>query len=110
MQTALHAEALPELDEVGLLKHPQQWNEQVAEELARMSGIAELSHDHWLVIFALRDYFKKFGVAPAMKHVCSSFQKESLWVHDLFGSCLNAWCVAGLPDPGEEAKSYLSDM
>jgi len=28
--------------------------------------------------------------------------------HMLFPSCLAAWRIAGLPDPGEEAKAYLS--
>jgi len=27
-----------------------------------------------------------------------------------FTTCLGAWRVAGLPNPGEEAKSYLNDM
>jgi len=110
METALQSFPLPELDEGGLIRDPKIWNERVAEELARMLDIDELNADHWRVIHALRDYYNQYGVAPAMKHVCKSFNKDSLWVHDLFGSCLNAWCVAGLPDPGEEAKSYLSDM
>jgi tRNA 2-thiouridine synthesizing protein E len=45
-----------------------------------------------------------------MSAVCHRLGKEKFWVHDLFQSCLNAWRVAGLPNPGEEAKSYLSDM
>jgi len=45
-----------------------------------------------------------------MKNVCRRHDKATNWVHDLFGTCLNAWRVAGLPNPGEEAKSYLSDM
>jgi tRNA 2-thiouridine synthesizing protein E len=31
-------------------------------------------------------------------------------VNDLFGYCLVAWRVAGLPNPGEEARSYLGSM
>lgn len=110
METASHPCILPARDEHGLLLHPEQWNESVAEDMARQLGIDNLSPDHWLVIYALRDYFKKFGVAPAMMNVCRSYARDKLWVHDLFHSCLNAWRVAGLPDPGEEAKSYLSDM
>ena len=98
------------LDEDGLLLNPEQWTESVAEELAHKIGIEEMSPDHWLVIYALRDYFSKFGVAPAMNNVCRTYDKDKLWVHNLFATCLNAWIVAGLPNPGEEAKSYLSDM
>jgi tRNA 2-thiouridine synthesizing protein E len=28
-------------------------------------------------------------------------------VKQLFGGCLSLWRVAGLPDPGEEARAYL---
>lgn len=98
------------LDEDGLVLNPELWNEAVAEQLAFNVGIEEMTADHWLVVDALRDYFAKFGVAPAMNNVCRSFEKDKLWVHNLFATCLNAWIVSGLPNPGEEAKSYLSDM
>ncbi|MFK5914454.1 MAG: TusE/DsrC/DsvC family sulfur relay protein [Woeseiaceae bacterium] len=98
------------LDDDGLLLNPEQWTESIAVDLAYKIGIEEMSPDHWLVVYALRDYFSKFGVAPAMNNVCRSYDKDKLWVHDLFVTCLNAWIVSGLPNPGEEAKSYLSDM
>lgn len=99
-----------EFDEDGLLKHPPQWNEAVAEEIAHREGIATLTEGHWQVIRALREHYVRFGVAPAMSHVCHALGHERQWVHDLFGTCLGAWRVAGLPNPGEEAKAYLSDM
>jgi len=61
------------------------------------------------VIHALREHYARFGVAPAMSQVCRRQHREPNWVHNLFHTCLNAWRVAGLPNPGEEAKSYLSD-
>jgi len=100
-----------EFDEDGLLlKYPEQWNEAVAEEIARRDGIGPLTEEHWQVIRALRKHYAKFGVAPAMSHICHNQGKDKYWVHSLFHSCLGAWRVAGLPDPGEEAKTYLSGM
>jgi len=110
MQTAIKTALLPEVDEDGLLLDPIQWDKTMAEGLAHMMGIDKLSYEHWLVIHSLRHYFNEFGVAPAMITVCHHHHKDGLWIHNLFGTCLNAWRVAGLPDPGEEAKSYLSDM
>ena len=101
---------LPATDEHGLLKDPHHWNEAVARELAARDGIDELTADHWTIIRALREYYAKFGVAPAMSNICRPYGQDWHWVHDLFHTCLGAWRVAGLPDPGEEAKSYLSDM
>ncbi|MFP3873586.1 MAG: TusE/DsrC/DsvC family sulfur relay protein [Thiohalophilus sp.] len=101
---------LPEMDEAGLIVDPAQWSEATANIIAEQLKVAPLTDNHWLVIYSLRDYYKKFGVAPAMNSVCHRLGKEKFWVHDLFQSCLNAWRIAGLPDPGEEAKSYLNDM
>lgn len=110
MTAAVQTPLLPDLDEDGLIVDPGLWNEEVALAIAQGIGVAPLSDDHWLVIYALRDYYKKFGVAPAMNTICYRQGKDKHWVHDLFQTCLNAWRVAGLPNPGEEAKSYLSDM
>jgi TusE/DsrC/DsvC family sulfur relay protein len=97
-------------DEGGLLKDPSQWNETLAAEIARHDGIGQLTEEHWEIIRTLREYYEKFGVAPAMSHICHRHGKDNHWIHDLFHSCLGAWRVAGLPDPGEEAKTYLSGM
>lgn len=104
------ARTLPlfELDDDGLLKDPSSWSEVVAQEIAHLLDVGELTDDHWEVIHALREYYGKYGVAPAMIQVCRQHDRDRHWVHDLFHSCLNAWRVAGLPNPGEEAKSYLS--
>ncbi|MGD8576209.1 MAG: TusE/DsrC/DsvC family sulfur relay protein [Thiohalophilus sp.] len=110
MTTAIQSHLYPEVDENGLIIDPKQWDEELARSMAQEVGVAPLTDDHWLVIYSLRNYYKQFGVAPAMSAVCHRLGKEKFWVHDLFQSCLNAWRVAGLPNPGEEAKSYLSDM
>ena len=101
--------ALPEMDEDGLIVRPSEWNESVAKILADQIGIHTLSKDHWKVIYTLRDYYDEFGVAPAMTNICTAHGKSSNWVHSLFSTCLNAWIVSGLPNPGEEAKTYLSN-
>jgi TusE/DsrC/DsvC family sulfur relay protein len=99
-----------ELDDAGLLVDPEAWNEDVARTMAWRLGIGELGQEHWQVITALRAHYGEHGVAPVMNNICRPYGKDWHWGHELFGSCLNAWRVAGLPDPGEEAKSYLSGM
>ena len=109
MQESHSSHQLPQRDQAGLLLSHKEWSESVADGLAKSVGISELSEDHWTVIWDLQDYFHTYGVAPAMKNICHKHKHKDTWVHDLFGTCLNAWIVAGLPDPGEEAKTYLSD-
>lgn len=99
-----------QIDEYGLLKDQQNWNREVALVIAHDLGIDVLTADHWKVIDAMRLHFNRFGVAPAIHNICHTNHKTETWVHELFGSCFNAWRAAGLPDPGEEAKAYLSDM
>jgi len=99
-----------QIDESGLLKNPQDWNREIALVIAHDLGINLLTADHWKVIDAMRLHFDRFGVAPAMHNICHANHKKEEWVHELFGSCFNAWRAAGLPDPGEEAKAYLNDM
>jgi dissimilatory sulfite reductase related protein len=99
-----------EFDEDGLLKDPGQWSEGVARYIAEQDGIADLTEAHWHVIRSLRDHYEKFGVAPAMSHVCWTLGMGKFCVHDLFHTCMEAWRVAGLPNPGEEAKTYMNDM
>ena len=98
------------LDEDGLLKDFSAWNESLAEALARDSGLAALTETHWKVIRAMRQNFAKSGSAPTMHRVCRDAGVERREVNELFGYCLVAWRVSGLPNPGEEAKSYLSGM
>jgi len=98
------------LDENGLLVNPDDWNTVVARQIASQLDIPHLTNEHWKIIDALRMHYARFGVAPAMHNICQSNHKSRDWVHSHFDNCLNAWRVAGLPDPGEEAKSYLSDM
>lgn len=97
-------------DEDGLLRDPAQWSEGLASSVADSIGVGPLSLEHWKIIRALRGQFLKAGSAPAMHLVCREAGVERSRVNDLFGYCLNAWRVAGLPNPGEEGKSYLSNM
>jgi len=99
-----------EFDEDGLLKDPEQWNEALAEAIARANGIPALTEIHWKVIHSLRGHYRRFGTAPAMTHVCHMHDLGRFCGHDLFRSCLNAWRVAGLPNPGEEVKAYMSGI
>ncbi len=101
---------IPELDEYGLLVDAQQWNVPIAYWLARQNGIDNLTDQHWRFIHALRGYYFKYSFPPAISVICRREGMDNHCVQRLFCTCLNAWRVAGLPDPGEEAKSYLSAM
>lgn len=98
----------PVFDDAGLLKNPQYWNPTLARKLASEHGIPELTEHHWAFIRQLRDYYQRFHVPPPAERICRALQLDHGCSHQLFHNCLEAWQIAGLPDPGEEAKTYLS--
>ena len=97
-------------DEDGLIRDFTSWSEPLGATLAQEAGIGQLTEAHWKIIRAMREQYAKFGFAPAMHRICRDAGIERKQVNELFGYCLVAWRVAGLPNPGEEAKSYLSSM
>ena len=58
----------PALDEEGYLVEPADWNESVAEDLARRERIA-LTDAHWVVIRFMRRYYDEHHIAPDARHV-----------------------------------------
>ena len=99
-----------QFDEYGLLIDAQAWSEQLAQVIADDNGVGTLTDAHWRIIHTLRDHYARYGAAPVMHRVCHDAGVERRRVNELFGYCLNAWRVAGLPNPGEEATSYISNM
>ncbi len=97
-----------EFDEDGFFLNPASWTPETAHLIAEMDDIAPLTPDHWVVIIYIREYYFKYGTVPLMRRVCraNNLNKDSF--HQLFGGCKRIWRVAGLPNPGEEAKAYMS--
>ena len=57
MTATLIADETVDVDAEGFLTDPAQWDEELAEEIAREAGIAELTDRHWLVIGFMRDRY-----------------------------------------------------
>jgi dissimilatory sulfite reductase related protein len=85
----------------------EQWNEPLAERIAQWEGVGPLSESHWRVVRHVRARFLALGGMPSMRRVCRATGLSREEIHGLFGGCLPVWRIAGLPNPGEEAKAYL---
>ena len=94
-------------DEEGFLLDPALWSEELARTLAAEEGLKTLTAAHWRVIGFIRDKFLRLGSLVNLRQVCRGTELGRDEVKALFGSCLTIWRIAGLPNPGEEAKSYL---
>ena len=56
------------VDDEGYLVDPADWNEALAETLARQERIV-LSDAHWAVIRYVRQYYEERGIIPDARHV-----------------------------------------
>lgn len=95
-------------DEDGFLAESGNWTPSLAEDLARQDGISNLSAKHWEVIRIVRDRYFSIGALPVMRLICRAAGLDLNRAHELFSSCRSLWRIAGLPNPGEEAKSYMN--
>jgi tRNA 2-thiouridine synthesizing protein E len=88
-------------DAEGFLLDAQQWDEQVAAEIARESGIAELNDRHWLVVRFMRDTYLKTGSAPTIRTLGKSSGVPVKELYELFprGPAKLAAKIAGIPKP-----------
>ncbi|MEO1767413.1 TusE/DsrC/DsvC family sulfur relay protein [Thiobacter aerophilum] len=55
-------------DSEGYLINPEDWSEEVAQQLAQEEGIT-LTGDHWDVLRFMRQYWSEHQVAPDVRHV-----------------------------------------
>lgn len=94
-------------DEDGFLHDPYQWNPRLAQDIAQQDGITILEYKHWLMIAALRKYYFQYHTPPAMRYICHHSHLGSSCTALFHHNAREAWRIAGLPNPGEEAKAYL---
>jgi len=95
-------------DEDGFLVDPLLWSEQMGRAIAEIRGIGPLQTGHWAVLYFVRDRYLRLGAIPPMRRICRSSALSRKDMKALFGGCLEVWRIAGLPNPGEEAKAYMS--
>ena len=89
-----------ELNEHGFLVDPDQWNDEVAQALARHAeGVAQLTRQHWTVIRTIRSFYEQHGLAPLVRVICKSTGIKLKDIYGLFpsGPANGACKVAGLP-------------
>ena len=101
MTTLEIAETTVDVDAEGFLTHPDQWNEQIAEEIARESGIPELTDRHWLVIRFMRDRYLATGTAPSIRSLGKESGVPIKELYELFpkGPAKLAAKIGGIPKP-----------
>jgi tRNA 2-thiouridine synthesizing protein E len=91
----------------GFLSDLNDWNHNVAREIARINGIV-LEEGHWEIVLFIRNYYQQFLHLPNARVFTKAIGKQlgadkgnSRYLHRLFpdGPLKYACKIAGLPKP-----------
>lgn len=96
-----------EFDSDGFLPEAGQWNVDLARRIASLDGLGSLDERQVNLLQHLRTSYQRLGALPALPHVCRLAGCKPDCMTELFPSAREVWRLAGLPNPGEEAKAYL---
>ena len=101
MTATLIADTPIDVDPEGFLTDSRQWNEAVAEAIARENGVVELTERHWLVVRFMRDRYLATGNAPSIRALGKESGVPIKELYQLFpkGPAKIAARVAGIPKP-----------
>ncbi len=101
MSTVTLAGTAVEVDGEGFLVDAQQWNERIAEEIARANGIEQLTDRHWQVVRFMRETYLQSGSAPSIRSLGKTSGVPIKELYELFpkGPAKLAAKVGGIPKP-----------
>ncbi|MET0052263.1 MAG: TusE/DsrC/DsvC family sulfur relay protein [Candidatus Thiodiazotropha sp.] len=101
MQPKTNANVRTDVD--GYLVDAEEWNEELAVEMAWEAGFSALSPDQRQIITALRRNYTAGhpNTYPLVRHVCSELGLTTGCIKTLFNDPSIAWRIAGLPRSGE---------
>ncbi len=90
-----------DVNEEGFMIHPAQWNEQIAVEIAKEEGIAELNPEHWKIIQFCRQSAGASGKAPTLRQITIGTGISTKDLFTLFpkGPAKKVARIAGLGKP-----------
>ena len=88
-------------DEFGFIDNYDNWCDQWVQWVQKDEGIEKLTEEHWKVMNAIREYYERNGIAPAIRVLSkrTGFQKEYFWELFPSGPGNGACRMAGLSKP-----------
>lgn len=90
-----------EVDGDGFLLQPEIWNENIAQQIAKIDGIEDMNEKHWAIVKIIRKNWEEKGMAPMVRTICQEAGVRLREIYELFplGPARGACRVAGLPKP-----------
>ncbi len=90
-----------QVNEEGFMTNPAEWTKEIAVEIAREEGIAELSEAHWKVIDFCRQSAATTGKAPTLRTITNGSGVSTKDLFSLFpkGPAKKVARISGLGKP-----------
>lgn len=101
METLVIAGVSVEVNEEGFMLNPEDWNKDIAVEIAQQEGISELTPAHWQVIEFCRQSAKDTGKAPTLRQITNGAGVSTKDLFALFpkGPAKKVAKISGLGKP-----------
>ena len=101
MTTKTYAGTEVTVGDDGFFTDPGQWREEMAPEIARESGITELTDRHWQVITFMREEYAEKGTGATVRVLGKTSGVSVKELYRLFpkGPAKLAARIAGIPKP-----------
>ncbi|HVX42703.1 MAG TPA: TusE/DsrC/DsvC family sulfur relay protein [Mycobacteriales bacterium] len=101
MSITTYAGTAVALNDEGFFLDAGQWTPEMAVEIARQVGIAELTDRHWQVINFMRHEYEEKGTGPTVRALGKSSGVPIKELYQLFprGPAKLAARIAGIPKP-----------
>ncbi len=102
MTTRIIAGKTVQVNEEGFLTDPSEWNKEIAAEIAKDEGLAELTENHWKVIDFCREASKGLGgKSPTLRQITTGTGVQTKELFGLFpkGPAKKVARIAGLGKP-----------
>ena len=107
MPVLKHKARIIAVDEDGYLKYFNDWDEDVARELAARAEVGELTPENIAILKFIRNHYKTYNFFPIVGSICKNVREPKDCVTEKFINPLVAWKIAGLPHPDEPIISLL---
>ena len=90
-----------ERNEEGFLVNPEDWNKEIAVEIAEIEGITELTQAHWKIIEFSRANAENSGAAPTLRQITKGAGVPTKELFKLFpkGPAKKVAKISGLGKP-----------
>jgi len=101
METLVIAGQSIEVNEEGFMLNPEDWNKDIAAEIAQQEGIPDLTPAHWQVIEFCRQSAKDTGKAPTLRQITNGAGVSTKDLFALFpkGPAKKVAKISGLGKP-----------